>query len=433
MSLAASLRGIVSQRLVEKRDGGRVAGGRDPRRDRPDLRQDRERRRDARDRADHRRGRVLRHADVRPEPARHLQRGLDRPARGARRVDEPARPAPDDRAVHDAAGVASRPPPAEASRGRINRPSARPTARMAAVTAVPAAPGALLRAGLADAAAGAAPRRGRPPRLSGRRQRARRVPRPGAPRLRHRHRDRRPARRRSSGGARAGPTRSGSRASGSAPSAARRTASASRSRRSAPRSTAPTAASPRSRSPTTSRPTCRAATSRSTRWRSRSDEPELVDPHDGLADLAARRLRTPLVARDLVRGRPLRMLRAARFVATLGFEPDADARRTRSSRCTSGCRSSARSAIRDELSKLLRRRRSVGRALADRAHGARRRVPARAERDGARAGSDPPAQGRARAHDRGRGEDVAAPAAAARRAAARRRQAAARAATGRRA
>ena len=35
----------------------------------------------------------------------HLRRGADRPPRGARRVDEPARPPADDRAVHDAAGV----------------------------------------------------------------------------------------------------------------------------------------------------------------------------------------------------------------------------------------------------------------------------------------------------------------------------------------
>ena len=60
-------------------------GGRDPRRDRPDLRQDRERRRDPRDRADHRRGRVLRHADVRPEPAEPLRaRGSSTCARRSR-------------------------------------------------------------------------------------------------------------------------------------------------------------------------------------------------------------------------------------------------------------------------------------------------------------------------------------------------------------
>src|SRR5206468_2315373 len=54
------------------------------------------------------------------------------------------------------------------------------------------------------------------------------------------------------------------------------------------------------------------------------DEPELVDPMGGLADLAARRLRTPLSPEVSFGDDPLRMLRAARFVATLGFEPDPD-------------------------------------------------------------------------------------------------------------
>ena len=75
MSLGGSLRGIVSQRLVERRGGGRipaveilVATGRifDKIVNADETQ---------RDRADHRRGRVLRHADVRPEPARDLQRG----------------------------------------------------------------------------------------------------------------------------------------------------------------------------------------------------------------------------------------------------------------------------------------------------------------------------------------------------------------------
>jgi poly(A) polymerase len=51
--------------------------------------------------------------------------------------------------------------------------------------------------------------------------------------------------------------------------------------------------------------------------------PQLVDPYDGLADLVARRLRTPLAPEISFEDDPLRMLRAARFVATLGFEPDA--------------------------------------------------------------------------------------------------------------
>ena len=54
------------------------------------------------------------------------------------------------------------------------------------------------------------------------------------------------------------------------------------------------------------------------------DEPDLIDPHGGLADLAARRLRTPLSPEISFTDDPLRMLRAARFVATLGFEPDAE-------------------------------------------------------------------------------------------------------------
>jgi poly(A) polymerase len=51
--------------------------------------------------------------------------------------------------------------------------------------------------------------------------------------------------------------------------------------------------------------------------------PQLVDPFDGRIDLAARRLRTPLSPELSFGDDPLRMLRAARFVATLGFEPDA--------------------------------------------------------------------------------------------------------------
>jgi len=48
---------------------------------------------------------------------------------------------------------------------------------------------------------------------------------------------------------------------------------------------------------------------------------KLVDPFDGLADLAAHRLRTPLSAEASFADDPLRMLRAARFVAGFGLEP----------------------------------------------------------------------------------------------------------------
>jgi poly(A) polymerase len=47
----------------------------------------------------------------------------------------------------------------------------------------------------------------------------------------------------------------------------------------------------------------------------------LVDPHDGLADVLARRLRTPLAVDISFTDDPLRMLRAARFVAQLGVTP----------------------------------------------------------------------------------------------------------------
>ncbi|HTD49599.1 MAG TPA: CCA tRNA nucleotidyltransferase [Acidimicrobiia bacterium] len=82
------------------------------------------------------------------------------------------------------------------------------------------------------------------------------------------------------------------------------------------------------------------------------DEPKLLDPHDGLGDLAARRLRTPLSPDVSFGDDPLRMLRAARFVATLGFEPDADVvHAVERMRERLGIISAER--IRDELSKLL--------------------------------------------------------------------------------
>jgi len=49
-----------------------------------------------------------------------------------------------------------------------------------------------------------------------------------------------------------------------------------------------------------------------------------VDPHGGLADLAARRLATPAAATTSFSDDPLRMLRAARFAARLQFRPTPD-------------------------------------------------------------------------------------------------------------
>jgi poly(A) polymerase len=49
---------------------------------------------------------------------------------------------------------------------------------------------------------------------------------------------------------------------------------------------------------------------------------ELIDPYDGLGDLSAGRLRTPLDPEVSFGDDPLRMLRAARFAARFSLEPD---------------------------------------------------------------------------------------------------------------
>lgn len=54
-------------------------------------------------------------------------------------------------------------------------------------------------------------------------------------------------------------------------------------------------------------------------------QPEMIDPHGGLIDLAAGRLRTPLDPGISFGDDPLRMLRLYRFVSTLGFEADPEA------------------------------------------------------------------------------------------------------------
>ncbi len=54
----------------------------------------------------------------------------------------------------------------------------------------------------------------------------------------------------------------------------------------------------------------------------RLPQAELVDPHDGLSDLAQKRLRTPLSPEISFSDDPLRMLRLFRFIATIGFVPD---------------------------------------------------------------------------------------------------------------
>jgi poly(A) polymerase len=57
------------------------------------------------------------------------------------------------------------------------------------------------------------------------------------------------------------------------------------------------------------------------------EDPELIDPFGGVADLAAGLLRTPLAPEVSFTDDPLRMLRAARFIAGYGLVPDDGLRR----------------------------------------------------------------------------------------------------------
>ncbi|MEO7422690.1 MAG: CCA tRNA nucleotidyltransferase [Ornithinibacter sp.] len=77
-----------------------------------------------------------------------------------------------------------------------------------------------------------------------------------------------------------------------------------------------------------------------------------IDPHGGLADLAAQRLRTPSTPEVSFGDDPLRMMRAARFVAQLGFVPTQEVYSAMSAMSgTIGIVSAER--VRDELVKLL--------------------------------------------------------------------------------
>ncbi|WP_093181627.1 CCA tRNA nucleotidyltransferase [Sanguibacter gelidistatuariae] len=82
--------------------------------------------------------------------------------------------------------------------------------------------------------------------------------------------------------------------------------------------------------------------------------PELtfVDPHDGLVDLAAQLLRTPIEAARSFDDDPLRMMRAARFAAQIGFTVEASAHQAIVDMAERITIVSAER-VRDELSKLL--------------------------------------------------------------------------------
>ena len=127
--------------------------------------------------------------------------------------------------------------------------------------------------------------------------------------------------------------------------------------------------------------------------------PELVDPFGGAADLATRVLRTPLGPEVSFTDDPLRMLRAARFIAGYELEPDADAGRRRH---TDG------EPPRDRLvgthprraRQADHRRPSGGRTVVPRRHRLGGAVPPGTAGAATRARPDPPAQGRAQPHHR---------------------------------
>jgi poly(A) polymerase len=82
-------------------------------------------------------------------------------------------------------------------------------------------------------------------------------------------------------------------------------------------------------------------------------EPELVDPFDGRSDLLVHhRLRTPLAPEQSFTDDPLRMLRAARFIAGYGLQPD-DALRAAIEQLRHRMEIVSAERIRDELDKLI--------------------------------------------------------------------------------
>ena len=79
---------------------------------------------------------------------------------------------------------------------------------------------------------------------------------------------------------------------------------------------------------------------------------EVIDPYDGLVDLAAGRLRTPLSPEESFSDDPLRMLRAARFIAGYHLVPDDDLVAAVKA-MTSRLSIVSAERVRDELDKLL--------------------------------------------------------------------------------
>ena len=84
----------------------------------------------------------------------------------------------------------------------------------------------------------------------------------------------------------------------------------------------------------------------------RLPERTFIDPYDGVADLARKLLRTPGDPSDSFSDDPLRMLRAARFVALLDVEPDPAVVRSMSE-MRERLRIVSAERVRDELTKIL--------------------------------------------------------------------------------
>jgi poly(A) polymerase len=81
-------------------------------------------------------------------------------------------------------------------------------------------------------------------------------------------------------------------------------------------------------------------------------EPELIDPFGGADDLAARRMRTPLAPEESFGDDPLRMMRAARFIAGYDLVPD-DELVTTAHAMAERLEIVSAERVRDELDKLL--------------------------------------------------------------------------------
>lgn len=79
---------------------------------------------------------------------------------------------------------------------------------------------------------------------------------------------------------------------------------------------------------------------------------ELIDPYGGTADLAAKRLRTPMEPKVAFEDDPLRMLRAARFMTALSLEPEPELVRA-VEQMANRLEIVSAERIRDELSRLI--------------------------------------------------------------------------------